>query len=58
MNSVRSNNLSLKYQRFTQLGCKDIGNWKSETALFHLLASLVSIDEYYEPGCSMECNLC
>ena len=25
MNSDRSNNLSLKYQRFTPLGCKDIG---------------------------------
>ena len=25
MNPDRSNNLSLKYQRFTPLGCKDIG---------------------------------
>ena len=25
MNSVRSSNLSLKYQRFTTSGCKDIG---------------------------------
>ena len=25
MNSVRSKNLSLKYQRFTPLSCKDIG---------------------------------
>ena len=25
MNSVKLNNLSLKYQRFTPLGCKDIG---------------------------------
>ena len=25
MNSLRSNNLSLKYQRFTTSGCKDIG---------------------------------
>ena len=25
MNSVRSNNISLKYQRFTTLGSKDIG---------------------------------
>ena len=25
MNSVRPNNLSLKYQRYTQTGCKDIG---------------------------------
>ena len=26
INSVRSNNLSLKYQRFTPRGCKDKGN--------------------------------
>ena len=25
MNSVRSNNLSLKYQRFTPSGCNDVG---------------------------------
>ena len=25
MNSVRPNNLSLKYQKFTPPGCKDIG---------------------------------
>ena len=25
MNSVRSNNLSLKYHKFTPSGCKDIG---------------------------------
>ena len=25
MNSVRSNNLSKKYQRITSLGCKDMG---------------------------------
>ena len=25
MNSVRANNLSLKYQRFTSSDCKDIG---------------------------------
>ena len=30
MNSVRSNNLSLKYQSFTTLGCKDIGIWNLE----------------------------
>ena len=24
MNAVRSNNVSLKYQRFTSLGCEDI----------------------------------
>ena len=30
MNSVRSNNLSLKYQRFTPSGCKDIGIIKFE----------------------------
>jgi len=30
MNSVRSNNISLKYQRFTTLGSKDIGIIKSE----------------------------
>ena len=27
---VRSKNISLKYQRFTTLGSKDIGIWKSE----------------------------
>ena len=32
MTSVRSNNLSLKYQRFTALGFKDIGIRKSEFA--------------------------
>ena len=30
MNSVRSNNISLKYQRFTTFGSKDIGIIKSE----------------------------
>ena len=30
MNSVRSNNISLKYQRFTTLDLKDIGIIKSE----------------------------
>ena len=30
MNSVRSNNVSLKYQRFTSSGCKDIGFTKTE----------------------------
>ena len=30
MNSVRSNNVSLKYQRFVTLGSKDIGIINSE----------------------------
>ena len=30
MNSVRSNSLSLKYQRFTSPGCKDIYIRKAE----------------------------
>jgi len=30
MNSVGLNNLSLKYQRFMTLGCKDLGIRKSE----------------------------
>ena len=30
MNSVRLNNLRLKYQSFTAAGCKDIGIRKSE----------------------------
>ena len=30
MNFVRSNNLSLKYQKLTPLGCKDIGIIKFE----------------------------
>ena len=32
MNSVRSNNISLKYQRFTTLDSKDIGIINSEFA--------------------------
>ena len=30
MTPVRSNNVSLKYQRFTSSGCKDIGFTKTE----------------------------
>ena len=30
MNSVRQNNLSLKYHKFTLSGLKDIENWKFE----------------------------
>ena len=30
LNSVKSNNLSLKYQRFTPAGCKEIGIIKIE----------------------------
>ena len=30
MNAVRSNNVSLKYQRFTSSACKDIGFTKTE----------------------------
>ena len=30
MNAIRSNNVSLKYQRLTPLGCKDIGFTKTE----------------------------
>ena len=30
MNSVKLNNLSLKYQRFTPSGCKDVGTRKFE----------------------------
>ena len=30
MNTVRPNNLSLKYQKFTPSGCKDLGNSKFE----------------------------
>ena len=30
MNSVRSNNIGLKYQRFTTLASKDIGNINSK----------------------------
>ena len=30
MNAIRSNNVSLKYQRFTSSGCKDIGFTKTE----------------------------
>ena len=28
MNSIRTNNPSLKYASFTPLGCKDIAIWK------------------------------
>ena len=31
MNAIRSNNVSLKYQRFTPYGCKDIGFTKTES---------------------------
>ena len=30
MIAIRSNNVSLKYQRFTSYGCKDIGLTKTE----------------------------
>ncbi len=30
MNAIRSNNVSLKYQRFTPYGCKDIGFTNTE----------------------------
>ena len=30
MNAIRSNNVSLKYQRFKSSGCKDIGFTKTE----------------------------
>ena len=30
MNPIRSNNVSLKYQRLTLYGCKDIGFTKTE----------------------------
>ena len=40
MNSVRSNNLSLKYQRSTTLGCKDIGIRK-----FDCMEKLNSFDQ-------------
>ena len=38
MNSVRPNNLSLKYQRFTYIDCKDVLEkyWKKENFLFSL----------------------
>ena len=32
MNAIRANNVSLKYQRFTTKGCKDIGFTKTEFA--------------------------
>ena len=30
MNAIRSNNVSMKYQRFTSSGCKDTGFTKTE----------------------------
>ena len=30
MKAIRSNNVSLKYQKFTSSGCKDIGFTKTE----------------------------
>ena len=42
MNSVRSNNISLKYQRFSTLGSKDIGIINSEfVAKTHIKSFLV-----------------
>ena len=42
MTSVRSNNISLKYQRFTTLGFKDIGIRKSEfVAKNQLLCAII-----------------
>ena len=63
MNSVRSNNLSLKYQRSTTLGCKDIGIRK-----FDCMEKLNSFDQrnnkmvIYKPGAFLihtilNCNL-
>ena len=47
MNSVRSNNLSLKYQRFTPQGCKDIGIRKFEwQRLIPLCIDLCSFIEF------------
>ena len=44
MNSVILNNLSLKCQRFTTLGCKDIGIRKSEfVAKTHFLCSYFGV---------------
>ena len=52
MNSVRSNNISLKYQRFTTLGSKDKGIIKSEFVtktqfLYHILQVFLDIDLLY-----------
>ena len=55
MNSVRSNNISLKYQRFTTLGSKDIGIRKSEfVAKTHVLCvvkereRMMKVNEMFE----------
>ena len=40
INSVRANNLSLKYERFTPAGCKDIGIRKVEFKYPNLKSNL------------------
>ena len=52
MNSVRLDNLSLKYQRFTRLGCKDKRIKKFEfvtkTQLFCVHAAVLTIIGFIE----------
>ena len=49
MNSIRLNNLSLKYQRFTQSGFKDIGKRKFELMAKTRLLFAKSQDHFGTP---------
>ena len=50
MNAIGSNNVSLKYQRFTSEGCKDIGFAKTEfvAQTQFLLRKLIKILNTYK----------
>ena len=59
MNSVRSNNISLKYQRFTTLGSKDKGIIKSEFVAktqFLCILNVCRIIEiiHFGPNCELQ----
>ena len=50
MNSVRSKNLSLKYQRFALSGCKDVGIRKvcgKDSIPLHELGTKMYLPKYY-----------
>ena len=50
MNAIRSNNVSLKYQRLTPLGCKDIGFTKTEfVAKTQFLLMFLTVILYLPP---------
>ena len=50
MNSVKSKNLSLKYQRFALSGCKDVGIRKvcgKDSIPLHELGTKMYLPKYY-----------